>query len=87
MLKNSVVERIHILVHLLLHAGIQVGINPRRRYICPITGLELSTWRQKRELQNPNTPEVLEEMFKVRQLMERMGTGCNGETIPSDLGI
>jgi hypothetical protein len=38
-------------------------------------------------MQNPNTPEVLEEMFKVRQLVERMGMADSAETILSGLGI
>jgi hypothetical protein len=72
----------HVLVHILLHAGNDILAN------CSVDDLELSTWRQIIQgIQNPNTPEVLEEMFKVRQLMERMGTGHNVETILSGLGI
>jgi hypothetical protein len=36
-------------------------------------------------MQNPNTPELLEEMFRVRQLMERMGIGDSTEAILSGL--
>jgi hypothetical protein len=36
-------------------------------------------------MQNPNTPELLEEMFRVRQLMERMGIGDSTEAILSSL--
>jgi DNA-binding GntR family transcriptional regulator len=38
-------------------------------------------------MQNPNTPEVLEEMFKVRQLIERMATADSAEKILCGLGI
>jgi hypothetical protein len=38
-------------------------------------------------MQNLNTPEVLEEMFKVRQLIECMGTVDGAETILSGLGM
>jgi hypothetical protein len=38
-------------------------------------------------MQNPNTPEILEEMFKVRQLIERIGARESAGTILSGLGI
>jgi hypothetical protein len=58
-----------------------------RRHSCSIADLELSSWRHVNQMQNPNTPEVLEEMFKVRQLVERMGMADSAETILSGLGI
>jgi hypothetical protein len=85
---ETVADRIHVLAHILLHAGNDIlAAAPKRSHSCSVTDLELSTWRQIQEMQNPNTPEVLEEMFKVRQLMGQMGTGHNAETILSGLGI
>jgi hypothetical protein len=50
-----------------------------------VADLELCAWRHVSEMQNPNTPELLEEMFRVRQLMERMGIGDSTEAILSSL--
>jgi hypothetical protein len=50
-----------------------------------VADLELCAWRHVSEMQNPNMPELLEEMFRVRQLMERMGIGDSTEAILSGL--
>lgn len=81
-------DRIHVLTHILLNAVGDTRTRSRKRSHPPsVADLELSTWRHVKEMQNPNAPEILEEMFKVRQLMERLGIGDCAETILSGLGI
>ena len=81
-------DHIHLLTHLLLRAGKDTLVDPpEQSHSSSLASLELSIWRRVNEMQNPNTPEILEEMFKVRQLVERMGVGDSAEKILSGLGI
>ena len=73
-------DRIHVLTHILLHAGSDTLADPRHRSHL-LAHLMHSAWRDLDKMQNPNTPEILEEMFKVRQLMDRMDFGDSAETI------
>jgi hypothetical protein len=75
-------DRIRLLAHLLLNARDDTLAHPRERsHARSVADLEFSTWRHVHQMQNPNTPELLEEMFKVRQLVERMGVGDSAESI------
>lgn len=78
------VDRIHLLSHLLLNAGSDgISSHHKRLHSRSVTDLELSTWRHVSEMQNPNTAELLEEIFKVRHVIERLRHGDSAETILS----